>query len=875
MKTEHFESAELSDVGKKRKNNEDACLRIPEKGVFLVADGMGGVAGGELASEAIVKSVQKVYAKAASEQCSTLRGLIGLFEQGVNRASKWIKELADEKLVRGMGSTVVGLVMDPRQPTRAMALHAGDSRLYRFRNNELKQLTADHTTAAELAKALNRSEQSFRKEFQNELSRAVGLKERAELEQTPVEVQSGDVFMLCSDGLPRMVSDKQISELLAQHVQDSAEVAAKVLIEAANKAGGNDNITVILIKLGDVSVVDKEAGSVEDGEASPTIVPTIAPSDTLLSAAAPVESHDTPQTPRTSETPDTPSDKTPDTDRDSVTIEPAITPPPSVASSSATEKVAEPVGAAEPREEEHEQPVKEETPPVGLPQERGVDGGRRRLVAQAYRRKAGAIAVAAIAVAFGAYWMSRTPGTKPVTPTPPSLPEVSLSTNDVSKVIPESIVKIDSEPSKAHVFVEGKRIGQTPCIITNVTEGEVTYTLGTPAHTGSVTLAMAFNKTIETKVPLKPRQSDLQVSSKPSEAEIWSDGQKLGITPTNFLLTVNRYELVLKKEGLDDVALSLQVMADQPINTNVTFAHGAVILRSEPSGRIFATDGKHVGDTPYTNLMMKPGSFVWQVIADNYERTNVIVHVSNKGEQTVMDIKLQRGKGQLQLGANVAGVKAHWGDTHFNSLPTNVAVVAGKKYQVVAEYMGQLKTNSVEVAMDDDKVLTFTFEEIKKPEPRPIPTIKPTVKLPERQEQTLVWTNNMGMVFLKPAKWPFWVGTTRVTAEQYAQVAGGLGNCVESKDDGPPCVTNVSYADANSFAKSLTERLKQKNDLPAGCGSWRFTLPTASQWIKFANFAYTSEGLHVSLRELTKYGELCIPETAQDKYVRGEYSLMG
>src|SRR5665213_2556176 len=123
MNTEYFESAEVSDVGRKRKNNEDACLRIPEWGIFLVADGMGGQAGGDLASEAITTTLQQAFAKADPAENGSFVRRITLFRKATNQASKWIKNFADEKVIGQMGSTIVALIIDPRNPTRAAALH--------------------------------------------------------------------------------------------------------------------------------------------------------------------------------------------------------------------------------------------------------------------------------------------------------------------------------------------------------------------------------------------------------------------------------------------------------------------------------------------------------------------------------------------------------------------------------------------------------------------------------------------------------------------------------------------------------------------------------------------------------------------------------
>jgi serine/threonine protein phosphatase PrpC len=253
MKTGFFESVEISDVGRKRKNNEDACLRIPERGVFCVADGMGGQAGGDLASEAIVTAVQEVFSKAGPDEDLAFAQRVDLFRKGVNQASKWIKNFSDEKVIGQMGSTVVALVIDPRNPVRAVGLHAGDSRLYRYRAGALKLLTADHSAVAALAAKLGRDPASLPARYQNELLRCVGPTESVELEKTPVEVRGGDLFLICSDGLTRMVPDDAIAAILMHGAGKPIDDVAQTLIAAANAAGGRDNVSVVLVRVGDIS----------------------------------------------------------------------------------------------------------------------------------------------------------------------------------------------------------------------------------------------------------------------------------------------------------------------------------------------------------------------------------------------------------------------------------------------------------------------------------------------------------------------------------------------------------------------------------------------------------------------------------------------
>src|SRR5665213_3304455 len=306
MNTEYFESAEVSDVGRKRKNNEDACLRIPERGVFCVADGMGGQAGGDLASEAITTTLQQVFTKAGPEEDATFARRIMLFRKATNQASKWIKNFADDKVLGQMGSTVVALVIDPRNPARAAALHAGDSRLYRYRKGAFKQITADHSAVAALAAKLGVTPDKIPAKYQNELLRAVGLTEAVELEKTPVEIISGDVYLICSDGLSKMQSDEQIAKILKAGEKDSIANVAQKLINAANEAGGKDNVTVVLVKAGDLSgapnVIDPNEEEEDQTMVAPVAPPVETPTPANYAAHTPIPDSgdvqgDTPHTP--------------------------------------------------------------------------------------------------------------------------------------------------------------------------------------------------------------------------------------------------------------------------------------------------------------------------------------------------------------------------------------------------------------------------------------------------------------------------------------------------------------------------------------------------------------------------------------------------
>jgi protein phosphatase len=318
MNGEYFETAEVSDIGRKRKNNEDACLRIDAHGVFLVADGMGGQSGGDIASETIITTLQEVFGKTSAEDDNTLPKRIAVFRAATNRASKWIKDFADEKVVGQMGSTIVALIVDPRDPHRAVGMHAGDSRLYRYRNGELKQITVDHSAVNAMAAKLGIPIEKVPAKYQNELLRAVGLAESVELEKTPVDVSSGDIFMICSDGLCKMVSDNAIAKIIKDGLRSDAQAIAQSLVNAANEAGGKDNVTVVIVKARDLSSAPRLAEP-DDDDKTP-----IPPADLLASLPPPAPpASDTPRPDSDDIRGDTPQTPTSDAPEKKVEARPA------------------------------------------------------------------------------------------------------------------------------------------------------------------------------------------------------------------------------------------------------------------------------------------------------------------------------------------------------------------------------------------------------------------------------------------------------------------------------------------------------------------------------------------------------------------------
>lgn len=243
----HIRYAAKSDIGRKRKNNEDSFGVFPALGVFCVADGMGGGDDGEVASAATVGAID-TYAKEhplPDGRTYPINAMTSAIAAQVNAASSWIFKRAKEKHLKGCGSTFVGICFDASRPDKAVAMHAGDSRLYRIRGRSIQQITKDHS-AAELIGA--KDEKDINPMFRGMILRAVGVQPSVEIEKTPLPLKEGDRILICSDGLCRMVPDKSMLAI----VRESADLESSVnaLVQAANDAGGVDNITVVLVEVG-------------------------------------------------------------------------------------------------------------------------------------------------------------------------------------------------------------------------------------------------------------------------------------------------------------------------------------------------------------------------------------------------------------------------------------------------------------------------------------------------------------------------------------------------------------------------------------------------------------------------------------------------
>jgi protein phosphatase len=238
----------LTDVGRRRESNEDDFLLEPGRGVYAVADGMGGHAAGEIASHLAIETLQEVLTResAASETMSVDDAAAWLRDAVVEANRRICDSIRLHEERRGMGTTVVALVHSGQD---AVVGHVGDSRLYLLRGSELNRMTSDHSWVNEQVKlGLMNDDTAQRHPMRNIVTRALGSRPDVLVDLTSMEIEPGDVFLLCSDGLNTMLSDDQIHAILVSHRRDP-EGACRTLVEEANRHGGEDNVTVVVARV--------------------------------------------------------------------------------------------------------------------------------------------------------------------------------------------------------------------------------------------------------------------------------------------------------------------------------------------------------------------------------------------------------------------------------------------------------------------------------------------------------------------------------------------------------------------------------------------------------------------------------------------------
>lgn len=242
-----------TDIGRVRKNNED-CLQVePSLNLCVLSDGMGGEAHGEVASLLAVNTVIDHCRLAAKghdapflgERRSDLSDKTNQLACAIRLANRAVFDMAGANPEqKGMGATVVAVWIDTQRLSLA---HVGDSRAYLLRQGVLDQLTADHSLVAEKVRiGIMTPQEANESELQSVLTRAVGATESVEVDADEQALIDGDMLLLCSDGLTRMVNDSVISATLASSA--SAQAAADRLIELANEGGGVDNVSAIVVR---------------------------------------------------------------------------------------------------------------------------------------------------------------------------------------------------------------------------------------------------------------------------------------------------------------------------------------------------------------------------------------------------------------------------------------------------------------------------------------------------------------------------------------------------------------------------------------------------------------------------------------------------
>ncbi len=242
----------LTDVGRRRKGNEDAYFLDNELGLYVVADGMGGHAAGEVASAAAVETVFGMVKRGLRDlpelhdpiADKDAKAFTRLMESAVQGATYMVYSMAEQdKEKSGMGTTITALLISGEY---AVTAQVGDSRIYRVKNHKSEQLTEDHTLIAwQIKQGIISEAEALTSPHKNVITRAVGNRDYVEVDTSIVGLQQGDRFLLCSDGLHGYLEDGDITPIVSL----GGESAVNEFIKLANDRGGKDNITAILVEI--------------------------------------------------------------------------------------------------------------------------------------------------------------------------------------------------------------------------------------------------------------------------------------------------------------------------------------------------------------------------------------------------------------------------------------------------------------------------------------------------------------------------------------------------------------------------------------------------------------------------------------------------
>ena len=246
--------AAKTDVGMKRTHNEDYFSLIEDEQLFIVADGMGGHASGEVASKMAADTISEFYQRTREDEDATwpykmdrsLSYIENRLVCAIRLANLRIFETASRNIrYKGMGTTIVSTLVCG---DKIYVGHVGDSRCYMVRNGSISQLTRDHSLLEDYKEAkpdmTKEEEENF--PHKNVITRALGMRDTVQVDIGVHQIQSGDVYLLCSDGLSGMITDDEIHGTVSQC--DNLERAVAELVDGANRAGGTDNVTTLLLQ---------------------------------------------------------------------------------------------------------------------------------------------------------------------------------------------------------------------------------------------------------------------------------------------------------------------------------------------------------------------------------------------------------------------------------------------------------------------------------------------------------------------------------------------------------------------------------------------------------------------------------------------------
>jgi hypothetical protein len=348
---------------------------------------------------------------------------------------------------------------------------------------------------------------------------------------------------------------------------------------------------------------------------------------------------------------------------------------------------------------------------------------------------------------------------------------------------------IESDPLGVDVFSNDTRVGATPYEAGGLQPGQRTYQLRTTTNAGMIVAEVVAGATNTFHAALSPRAGFLDLNSDPADAQAWVDGKPMGNTPVHLKLDAGEHQLALKHPPLAELDSSWTVVADASSQTNASFACGGVEINSEPTGAEVRYQEQFVGRAPFTTNQLPPGPMTFRLFLPDYEGSNVIVQVPSDHSLASVKVELKH----LPVIPPAAEVKLA---PTTNNPPA--AHIAGS---------GRVWTN------DLDRV---------------------------------IWTNRLGMVFLKIPLKDLWVQTTRITRDQFQRETGRDPRELADPNENQ-AQPQVTLERAALFAASLTASLQLKNELPPGCETWRLAIPTSAQWLLAAT---NSNSLGLGMEQL-------------------------